>query len=68
MEQLIQYIQKLNEGETVFLWTKLINDLSLPYRKKWDLNDCLLWLKAEYKDVPNFEEYFSNDPLDIIDV
>ena len=61
-------IQKLNDGEKVFLWVKLINDLGLPYRKKWDLNDCILYCNNNKIKTPNFEQYFSNNPLDIIDI
>lgn len=61
-------IEKLNQGEKVFLWTKLSNNLGLSYRKKWDLNDLIIYLRTNHINVPNFEEYFSNDPLDIIDI
>jgi hypothetical protein len=61
-------IQKINEGNEVFLWTKLKHDYELPIRKKWDLNDFLIWAKDNNKTIPNFDEYFSNDALDIIDI
>jgi len=61
-------IEKINEGESVFLWNKFRNDFSLPYRAKWDLNDALIWLKDNGIKPPNFNEYFSNDKLDIIDI
>lgn len=61
-------IEKINEGEEVFLWTKVKNELELPYRKKWDLNDLLLYLREKNIDVPRFNEYFSDDELDIIDI
>jgi hypothetical protein len=42
--------------------------MNLPYRKKWDLNDLMIWLKENNMRTPLFDNYFSNDPLDIIDL
>ncbi|MFA5154758.1 MAG: hypothetical protein WC554_19590, partial [Clostridia bacterium] len=61
-------MEKLNQGYEVFLWTKFISNNNLPYRKKWDVNDAILYFHQKNIKVPNFEEYFSNDPLDIIDI
>ena len=61
-------IKKLNEGETVFLWDRFKRDVNLPYRKKWDLNDVMIWLRDNKMNTPNFNNYFSNDKLDIIDI
>jgi len=61
-------VEKINEGIKVFLWTKFLNDINAPYRKKWDLNDILIWAKENNIVIPNLENYFSNNPLDIIDV
>jgi hypothetical protein len=61
-------IEKINEGKEIFLWTKFRNDYGLPYRKKWDLNDVLIYLRDKNIKTPNFNEYFSNDKLDIIDI
>ena len=61
-------LKHLEEGNQVFLWERFKRDMGLPYRKKWDLNDVMLWIKGENKNVPLFENYFSNDPLDILDV
>ena len=61
-------IEKLNNNEYVFLWSKLKNDLNLPYREKWDLNDLKLYLWKENINTPNLENYFSRDPLDIINI
>ena len=63
-----QSMEKLNEGEPVFLWTKFRQDFGLPHRKKWDLNDALLYFKEKNLDVPDFERYFSDNPLDMIDI
>lgn len=64
-EKSIQYIQ---DEQYVFLWGKLQKDLNIPYREKWDLNDLLIWMRNKKIKVPRFDEYFSNDPLDIIDI
>lgn len=61
-------IEKINEGEEVFLWTKFKQEYGLPYRKKWDLNDVLIWMRDNNIIIPNFNEYFSNDSFDIIDI
>jgi hypothetical protein len=58
----------LEEGKTVFLWEKFRRDCNLPYRKKWDLNDVMLWAKKENVRLPMFDQYFSNDILDMIDL
>jgi hypothetical protein len=64
-EKSIRYIQ---ENQFVFLWGKLQRDFDIPYREKWDLNDLLLWFKEKEIKVPRFDDYFSDDPLDIIDI
>lgn len=60
--------QHLNTNEEVFLWEKLKYDINFPYRKKWDLNDILIYLKTNNINVPLFDNYFSSDPLDAIDI
>ena len=61
-------IKKINEGSEVFLWTKLRMDYELPVRKKWDLNDLMIWFRDNNIKPPNFNQYFSHDTLDIIDI
>jgi len=61
-------IKKINEGAEVFLWTKIRRDFELPERKKWDLNDLLIYLHEKGIKSPNFNQYFSHDTLDIIDI
>mgnify|MGYP001186387153 FL=1 len=58
----------IEEGYSVFLWDKFKKEMGLPYRKKWDLNDALIYLKKNNIMMPNFENFFSKDPLDIIDI
>lgn len=61
-------IEKINNGEEVFLWEKLKQDLQLPFKEKYDLNDVIIYLRDHNIKVPNFEKYFSNDSLDLIDI
>ena len=61
-------IEKIKEGSSVFLWEKFNREVGLPYRKKWDLTDCLVYLKENNIDIPNFENYFSKDLFDLIDI
>lgn len=61
-------LEKINKGFSVFLWTKLINDLHLPKKKKYDLNDLIIYLKENNLKIPYFDNYFSSDPLDAIDI
>jgi hypothetical protein len=60
-------IELLNKREFIFLWGKFKSDVGLPYRLKWDLNDVKIWA---YNNVilPNFNDYFSQEPLDVIDI
>lgn len=61
-------IEKINDKYEVFLWSKLKRDYNLPYRKKWDLNDLLIYFKNNNIKVPNFNLYFSDNQFDIIDI
>ena len=58
----------IERGDSIFLWDKFKRDVGLPFRKKWDLNDVMIWAKVNRKRLPSFEQYFSNDPLDSIDI
>jgi len=61
-------IQQIEQGQEVFLWKKLQNDINLPNRDKWDINDLIIWAKETNTKLPNLNNYFSNDSLDIIDI
>jgi hypothetical protein len=61
-------LEKLEEGHKVFLWSKFRNEFGIPWRKKWDLNDILIWFRENNRRVPLFEPYFSDDPLDMMDL
>lgn len=61
-------LDKINNNEIVFLWNKYKNDIGLPFRKKWDLTDVLVWSKQSNIKLPRADIYFSNDIYDIIDI
>lgn len=65
-------IKRINEGYQIFLWDRLKNDYNLPPTpptgKRWDLTDFMMWIKTNKIIVPIWDKYFSNDPLDIIDL
>lgn len=61
-------IEYLGKGEKVFLWTKFLNEYELPVRNKWDLNYFIIYARDNKVKIPNFNKYFSNDQLDIIDI
>lgn len=61
-------INHLGRGESVFLWSKFIQDYSMPYREKWDWNDVIIYFRNNGIKIPNVNKYFSDDPMDIIDI
>lgn len=61
----IEYIEK---SQPVFLWSKFIQEYDLPHRAKWDTNDMFIYFKDHNIKIPNFSKYFSNNPLDILDI
>jgi hypothetical protein len=61
-------IQHINNGEDVFLWEKFLRDINAPYRKKWDITDIYIWAKENNIRLPNILNYFSKEPLDIVDI
>ncbi len=64
----VEALKKLDDGHKVFLWSKFRTAYSLPYRKKWDLNDVLIWFRDQKLKAPIFDPFFSNDSLDGIDI
>lgn len=60
-------LEKLRAGQKVFLWGKLKQQLGLPLRDKWDVNDVVLWCRQQYgADYKiNWYDYFSDNPLDM---
>jgi len=60
----IQYIEK---EQLVFLWDKFKRNYNIPYKIK-DLNDLMIYFKENNIRPPLFDSYFSDDPLDVIDI
>jgi hypothetical protein len=60
--------EAINRGEPVFLWGKLKEEYKLPMREKWDLNDVEIWRHQNLIPKINYQNYFSKDPLDAIDI
>ena len=61
-------LEHLERQDEVFLWEKFLKEIEAPFRKKWDWNDILIWAKEEGIKLPLIDNYFSSDPLDIIDI
>jgi len=60
-------IQKIKNGQKVFLWSKFLESYEIRDKKIKDLNDLI---KFEYKErtgcLDKIDDYFSNDPYDIV--
>jgi hypothetical protein len=63
-------IEEINKGNEVFLWQKLIDKYSIRYQNKIDLNSLIIYFKNNNIQFNNYElnNYFSSDPLDVIDI
>jgi hypothetical protein len=61
-------IEHINKGDEVFLWERFLKDINAPEKKKWDVNDIMIWAKNNNIKLPNVLNYFSNNELDIIDI
>ena len=61
-------VELIEQGHSVFMWSKFRAEYGLPWRKKWDLNDVLIWARENNVKIPTFDPYFSSDPMDAIDI
>lgn len=61
-------LEKIEEHQPVFLWSRFRSQMGMPWRKKWDLNDVAIWFRENNRKTPIFDPYFSDDPLDSIDI
>jgi len=63
-------IEKIQNNGIVFLWERFKIDYDIPHRLKWDLNDLLIWFKNNNIKFPYYmlDSYFSNDPIDVLDI
>ena len=57
----------LSKGFRVFNWKKFLLDHELPINKKWDLNDLVNYLRAKKIKIKRFDEYFTEEVLDLLD-
>jgi hypothetical protein len=55
----------LSKGSTVFNWKKFLEDHSLQLNKKWDLNDLVNFLRSKKIKIKRFENYFTQEVLDL---
>jgi hypothetical protein len=59
-------IQRANEGKSVFLWKKLLEDMKIETPiNKLDLTDFLVYCKRKNLNIPLLSNYFSKDKYDI---
>lgn len=61
-------IEHLNDGYDVFMWDKFKKDIGLPYKKKWDMNDVVIWANKNNVKLPWLDGYFTHDVLDMISI
>jgi hypothetical protein len=55
----------LSKGFTVFNWGKFLEENNITKNRKWDLNDMVIHLRKTGKKIKRFDNYFTNDILDI---
>lgn len=58
-------IDLLGEGQTVFNWGKFLEENNITKNRKWDLNDLVIHLRTTGKKIKRFDNYFTNDVLDL---
>lgn len=60
-------IDKMKEGSKIFLWRKYLNAVYIDEKIK-DLNDLIIYSKLNNIKLIPFDDYFSNDKLNMINV
>ena len=55
----------LSKGETVFNWGKFLEENDITKNRKWDLNDLVIHLRFTGKKIKRFDNYFTNEILDL---
>jgi len=55
----------LGSGKTVFNWGKFLEENAITKNRKWDLNDIVIHLRTTGKKIKRFDNYFTNDVLDL---
>jgi hypothetical protein len=64
----IKAIEHITNSDYVFMWSRYLSDMKAPNKEKWDMNDLFIWAKKNDIKLPLIDKYFSNDPLDILDI
>jgi len=59
-------IEQLKKGNYVFMWKKYLKDNGFPERKKWDINDLVLYCNENRMRMPDIRKYFTNDSFDAL--
>lgn len=58
-------VELLSKGFKVFNWGKFLEENGITKNRKWDLNDLVIHLRTTGKKVKRFDNYFTNDALDL---
>lgn len=61
-------LKHLQNKEHVFTWTKLKEELKLPSRSKWDINDVVNYCIENHLKHIDWYKYFTDDPMDGMDL
>lgn len=62
-------VEKIQESKKVFLWEKFRKEHGMPIKKKWDVNDAVVWAyKNSMPPIRDWTDYFSDDPMDMLDI
>jgi len=62
-----RYLKLLKEKRKIFNWVKLIKDINLPPKDKWDINELIMYKNINKKlSYSNLKKYFTNDFYDSV--
>ena len=62
-------LDKLQKRYHVFMWQKFISDFNLPYRKKWDITDVMVYMRNNNINARiTWADYFTDSALDGLDI
>lgn len=59
-------IDKLNQGDSVFMWDVYLTEAGLPFKSKWDINDVVIYAYKNKVNLPSIDGFFTSDILDLI--
>jgi hypothetical protein len=62
---ILKSMDLLSKGKMVFNWGKFLEENDLTKNKKWDLNDLVIHLRKTGKKIKRFDNYFTDDALDL---